>query len=77
MSQRPDLWIQRTCEFCNVITTNQPEWESHVGNSKHKKRVARAKKRIEIEAFLKERRRKEETLQEQEGDNTAENRKET
>lgn len=55
MSQRPDLWVQKKCELCDIITTNQPEWDAHLKNNKHKKRVARARKRIEIDEFLKQR----------------------
>lgn len=68
MAQRPDLWVQQTCELCEVVTTNKPEWEAHIKNSRHKKRVAKAKKRVEVQAFLAERRRKEEERNEREGE---------
>ncbi|KAA8896013.1 IPP transferase-domain-containing protein [Sphaerosporella brunnea] len=55
ISQRPDLWAQRTCEVCDVITTNEPEWERHLKSSKHKKKVAGTKKKEEIEKFLRKR----------------------
>ena len=55
MGQRPDLWVQRRCEVCGVVATNVPEWEAHVGSSKHKKRIAGRKKKLEAEEFLRRR----------------------
>ncbi|KAI5803162.1 IPP transferase-domain-containing protein [Geopyxis carbonaria] len=57
MSQRPELWVRRTCEVCDVLTLNDAEWETHMKSGKHKKRIQSAKKRKEVEEFL--RRRKE------------------
>jgi tRNA dimethylallyltransferase len=55
MGQRPDLWVQRRCEVCGVVTTNVPEWEKHVESSKHKKRITGRKKKLEVEEFLRRR----------------------
>jgi tRNA dimethylallyltransferase len=63
ISQRPDLWAQRTCGVCDVITTNEPEWERHLKSAKHKKKVAGAKKKKEIEEFLRKRREAEALLE--------------
>lgn len=66
ISQRPDLWMQRTCEICNVISTNEPEWETHMKSSKHKKRVASVQKKKEVDEFLRRRRREAKEAEERE-----------
>lgn len=58
ISQRPDLWKQRTCTICEVTTTNDPEWGYHIKSNKHKKKLAGVAKRKEIDEFLKNRERK-------------------
>ena len=50
--------MQSTCEICNVIATNEPEWEYHVKSNKHKKKLASVKKRKEVDEFLRLRREK-------------------
>lgn len=53
ISKRRDLWGTRKCELCNVVTANQVEWEKHLSNSKHKKRVQGKKKMEEVREFLR------------------------
>jgi hypothetical protein len=55
--------VQRTCETCNIISTNEPEWEKHMKSSKHKKRVASVQKMREVREFLRRREGKREEAQ--------------
>ncbi|TGZ84814.1 tRNA isopentenyltransferase [Ascodesmis nigricans] len=55
ISKRRDLWGVRKCDVCDVVTTNQVEWEKHVANNRHKKRVQGKKKMEEVREFLRKR----------------------
>lgn len=55
ISKRRDLWGTRKCEVCDVVTTNQVEWEKHLSNNRHKKRVQGKKKMEEVREFLRKR----------------------
>ena len=55
ISQRPDLWVRRTCDTCNVVATSEHEWAYHMQSAKHKKKVAGAKKHKEVAEFLRKR----------------------
>lgn len=60
LADRPDLWVQRTCELCGVICTNIDEWQIHKMSQRHKKTVSREKRRPEVEMFIRMRKDKEE-----------------
>lgn len=60
LANRPDLWVQRTCELCGVICTNVDEWQIHKMSQRHKKTVSREKRRPEVEMFIRMRKDKEE-----------------
>ncbi|KAL0637855.1 tRNA dimethylallyltransferase, mitochondrial [Maublancomyces gigas] len=60
LADRPDLWIQRTCELCGVICTNADEWRIHAMSQRHKKTVSREKRRPEVDMFIKMRKDREE-----------------
>jgi tRNA dimethylallyltransferase len=59
LSKRPDLWVQNTCETCGIVATNVIEWETHIKSSSHKRKVASARKRIEVMEFLRNRKEQE------------------
>ncbi|KAK3062957.1 hypothetical protein LTS18_003033 [Coniosporium uncinatum] len=44
MSQRPDLWVRRTCEACAAVFVTESDWMQHVRSKKHKRASARKKK---------------------------------
>ncbi|KAF8427422.1 IPP transferase-domain-containing protein [Tirmania nivea] len=39
LSKRPDMWVKRTCEVCQVTTADEESWKKHEGSGKHKKMV--------------------------------------
>lgn len=60
LADRPDLWVQRTCDLCGVICTNSDEWQIHNKSQRHRKTASREKRRPEVEMFIRMRKDKEE-----------------
>jgi tRNA dimethylallyltransferase len=40
MTQRPDLWVKKTCEPCGVIAATPSSWDTHVKSRGHRKRTS-------------------------------------
>jgi tRNA dimethylallyltransferase len=40
MSQRPDLWVKRTCDACGVTAATLSSWETHIKSRRHRKRTS-------------------------------------
>ncbi|KAF8473530.1 IPP transferase-domain-containing protein [Kalaharituber pfeilii] len=59
-SKRMDLWVQRTCELCDVTTVDEESWTTHMRSRKHKNRVAGRRKREEAEVWKEKKRRERE-----------------
>lgn len=46
LSARQDLWVRKTCEFCDITIITENEWELHSKSRRHRKRISKAKKAI-------------------------------
>lgn len=55
LSQNPDQWVKNHCESCGTTTIGSFQWEKHIRSSRHKKVVAKLKKREEVRIFLEKR----------------------
>jgi len=44
VSQRPDLWVRRTCEECAAVFVTESDWAQHVRSKKHKRASAKKRK---------------------------------
>jgi tRNA dimethylallyltransferase len=40
MTQRPDLWVKKTCEACDVTAATFSSWETHIKSRGHRKRTS-------------------------------------
>lgn len=44
LGRRPDLWVSKTCEICNVTATTESLWQQHINGRAHKGALRRLKK---------------------------------
>ena len=48
LGQRPDVWVRKTCEPCEMTAVTEAQWETHIKGKKHKAKL-RAKNKAERE----------------------------
>ncbi|KXL43493.1 hypothetical protein M433DRAFT_26642 [Acidomyces richmondensis BFW] len=41
ISARPEIWIKKHCEICNVTCVMKEHWEQHIKSKGHKKRISK------------------------------------
>lgn len=57
LSNRPDLWVKRTCEVCGVTTVDADSWRKHERSGRHKKMVGGRRKWEEAQKWKERRER--------------------
>ncbi len=44
LSQRPDLWVKKSCEACGSVFVTENDWNMHIKSRGHRKKVGDKKK---------------------------------
>ncbi|KAI8942967.1 hypothetical protein NX059_001006 [Plenodomus lindquistii] len=48
LSQRPDLWERKVCDFCGTVAVTENDWTLHIRSRAHRKAVGAKKKQDHI-----------------------------